>query len=113
MTDYIEGKPTLQQHYEFLSALEDLKDDILKGSIDLKYHANDGICGVLFYSYEVMHAVALVKDFSKGWSYHSGNAEWPVPDTDDGAWEGRGLAYRMDLINYMIEKARNDSGECG
>jgi hypothetical protein len=50
-------------------------------------------------------------DLFKGWKHHSGNPAYPVPKAyreADAWWKGKGYSYRMNLLDYCIDRLEND-----
>jgi hypothetical protein len=46
----------------------------------------------------------FVNVYSKGWKHHTGSYTYPVPYTTGDEWTDKGLVFRMDLVNYLIQQ---------
>lgn len=47
---------------------------------------------------------SFVNVYSKGWIHHTGSYAYPVPYQNCHEWKSTQLAYRMDLIDYLIQQ---------
>jgi hypothetical protein len=79
---------------------------MLAGNIADKDH---GICynldGILSENDVRADGYLIVCVLSNGWEHHTGQSIFPIPfDRNANLWEGEQLAYRQDLMKYIISK---------
>lgn len=111
------GKVTRKEFHQGLKLLKGVVTHKEFNPTSLNY-PHDGICknmavyipGPSFYLvYD--DVIIMVDKYSLGWKHRNDTCEYnPVPIDDayfhTGRWAGRQLAYRIDLINYMLRLTR-------
>ena len=91
---------------EMLAHLLKLKGLAAYGNIPAEMN---GICGNLTIVSQVQ-SYGFVEKYSIGWPEHSGDIEYPVPNTGDyqfDKWAGEYGASRLRLLDYLIEQMEN------
>lgn len=88
-----------------LKALHKLKEDGPKCK-------SFGICSNLD-DYAEVHGVWVyyfVSHYARGWEYHTGNNNYPVPciPGECELWKGRHAVMRYNLIDYLIKKVEGE-----
>ena len=100
-------KFTKEQLQLYIETLERMKTE--------RYEETYGICFNLYLMSRepdiaresTQPSYTFVAEYSDGWEYHTGNYLFPVPEVEySPPWKGKHLEYRLSLIDYLINKAK-------
>lgn len=111
-------KPTLRKlakngitRVRLIETLSKVKQLALAGEYEAVW--TNGICWCWHVELDSEVSYCLVDALSVGWKHRTNEKEYPVPETDEGAlWRGKGLEYRLDLIDYMLAKLEGMEDIC-